>query len=141
METEILTPQQLRQSNKELLARLRESDDGEVKFASAAGSKMLKRRIYEEGFLRRILPEETVTDDDLTPQLSHEYPCILKEMEGLSKGAPQYGTIQNDTGPTCRRPRLWNSDRFWRNSPMRGSGRASSSGGGEQTWGLVSERR
>lgn len=87
METEILTPAQIRQHNKDLLARLRDHEEGEVKFASAEGSKMLKRRIYEEGFLRRVLPEETVTDDDLTPQLSHEYPCILKEMEGLSKGA------------------------------------------------------
>ena len=87
MENEILTPAQIRQHNKELLQRLRDHDQGEVKFASAEGSKMLKRRIYEEGFLRRILPEETVTDDDLTPQLSHEYPCILKGMEGLSKGA------------------------------------------------------
>lgn len=87
METEILTPAQIRAHNKELLARLNDHELGEVKFASAAGSKMLKRRIYEEGFLRRILPEETVTDDDLTPQVSSEYPTILKEMEGLSKGA------------------------------------------------------
>lgn len=87
MSEEILTPAQIRQHNRELLARIRDHEAGEIKFASAEGSKMLKRRIYEEGFLRRILPEETVTDDDLTPQLSSEYPAILKEMEGLSQGA------------------------------------------------------
>ena len=81
------SPADLRKSNKEILAQLVDSGEGEIKFASAAGSKMLRRRIYEEGFLRQILPEETVTDDDLTPQLTSELPSIVKEMEPLSKGA------------------------------------------------------
>lgn len=87
MDTEILTPQQIKQSNREIMRQLQEARPGEVKFASDNGSKMLKARVYEEGFLRRILPEETVTDDDLTPQQHHELPCILKVMEPLSKGA------------------------------------------------------
>lgn len=82
-----MTPAQIRQHTQEVVARIMDHPLGEVKFASDQGSKMLKKRVYEEGFTRRLFPEETVTDADLTPQLSHELPCILREMEGLSLGA------------------------------------------------------
>jgi len=63
METPTAEPQVDSQvSNKEILDKIIEAQDGEVKAASAAGSNMIRRRIREDGFVRRILPPQTVTN-------------------------------------------------------------------------------
>lgn len=73
--------------NKMLLDRITASAEGEVKEASAAGTNMIRRRIREEGFTRRILPPQTVTNEDLDRVLEHDRPVIIEDMEPLSKGA------------------------------------------------------
>jgi hypothetical protein len=73
--------------NRMLLDRITASAEGEVKEASAAGTNMIRRRIREEGFTRRILPPQTVTNEDLDRVLEHDRPVIIEDMEPLSKGA------------------------------------------------------
>ncbi len=48
---------------------------------------MIRRRIREEGFTRRIIPPVPVTNDDLDRVLTHDRPVIIEDMEPLSKGA------------------------------------------------------
>jgi len=48
---------------------------------------MIRRRIREEGFTRRILPPVTVTNDDLDRVVAHDRPVIIEDMEPASKGA------------------------------------------------------
>jgi len=73
--------------NKALMEKIVEASDGEVKSASAAGTNMIRRRIREEGFTRRIIPPQTVTNDDLDRVLDHDRPVIIEDMEPLSRGA------------------------------------------------------
>ncbi len=73
--------------NEELLNRIMEEGDGNVKSASAAGTNMIRRRIREDGFLRNIIPPETVTNTDLDRVLEHDRPVIIEDMEPLSPGA------------------------------------------------------
>jgi hypothetical protein len=75
------------QSNRELLRAMEAVQTGEVKSASAAGTNMIRRVLREEGFLRRIIPPQTVTDNDLNTVLEHDKPVIIEEMEPKSKGA------------------------------------------------------
>ena len=73
--------------NKALMDKIIEASDGEVKSASAAGTNMIRRRIREEGFTRRIIPPQTVTNDDLDRVIDHDRPVIIEDMEPLSRGA------------------------------------------------------
>ncbi len=73
--------------NKALMDHIIAASDGEVKSASAAGTNMIRRRIREEGFTRRIIPPQTVTNDDLDRVLEHDRPVIIEDMEPLSRGA------------------------------------------------------
>jgi len=73
--------------NEELLARILEEGEGSVKSASAAGTNMIRRRIREDGFLRNIIPPETVTDTDLDRVVEHDRPVIIEDMEPSSPGA------------------------------------------------------
>lgn len=77
----------IKANNKSLLDAISESQEGEIKSASTAGTNMIRRRIREEGFTRRILPPQTVTNDDLDRVLTHDRPVIIEDMEPLSKGA------------------------------------------------------
>jgi hypothetical protein len=82
--TDIQNPKVL---NQELLARILDEGEGEVKAASAAGTNMIRRKIREDGFLRNILPPETVTNQDLDRVESHDKPVIIEDMEPDSPGA------------------------------------------------------
>jgi hypothetical protein len=73
--------------NKGILTEMEESNEGQIKEAATAGTNMIRRRIREEGFTRRILPPQTVTNDDLDRVLTHDRPVIIEDMEPLSKGA------------------------------------------------------
>jgi hypothetical protein len=86
-ETETPTLQDIRTSNEEILAKILESGDGEVKTASTAGTNMIRRRVREDGFLRNIIPPETVTNADLDRVQQHDKPVIIEDMEPLSPGA------------------------------------------------------
>lgn len=73
--------------NEELLARILDESDGTVKSASAAGTNMIRRRIREDGFLRNIVPPETITNADLDRVVDHDRPVIIEDMEPSSPGA------------------------------------------------------
>jgi hypothetical protein len=90
MATEIQTDPQvenIQALNRKLIDQISGSDEGEVKQASAAGTNMIRRRIREEGFTRRIIPPVPVTNDDLDRVVQHDRPVIIEDMEPLSKGA------------------------------------------------------
>jgi hypothetical protein len=90
MATEIQTDPQvenIQALNRKLIDQISGSDEGEVKQASAAGTNMIRRRIREEGFTRRIIPPVMVTNDDLDRVVQHDRPVIIEDMEPLSKGA------------------------------------------------------
>jgi hypothetical protein len=74
-------------SNKLLLDAILDAGEGEIKSAATAGSNMIRRQIREEGFTRRILPPQTVGNDDLDRVLTHDRPVIIEDMEPNSKGA------------------------------------------------------
>jgi hypothetical protein len=74
-------------SNQELLASIIDAADGSLKNASAAGTKMIKRRIREAGFARKILPFQTVTESDVTRLPDSDMPVVVEEMEPDSLGA------------------------------------------------------
>ena len=73
--------------NARILATIDGSANGDIKSASAAGTNMIRRRIREEGFLRRIIPPQTVTNDDLNRVLQHDRPLIIEDMEGGQRGS------------------------------------------------------
>jgi hypothetical protein len=89
MDPEIKTAsvEEIQKENAKLIAQIDDAPDGDVKSASAAGTNMIRRRIREEGFLRRILPPETVGNEDLDRVLDHDRPVIIEDMEPNSKGA------------------------------------------------------
>ena len=60
---------------------------GEIKTAEDYTSAFTRTRIREDGVARRILPAEPVTKDDFVPQLDHDQPVILVELEPDSPGA------------------------------------------------------
>jgi hypothetical protein len=73
--------------NKEMMAQLEASQDGEVKYASTAGGNMIRRQIREQGFTRRIIPPQDATNDMLHRVLEHDKPVIIEDMEPKSRGA------------------------------------------------------
>ena len=77
----------IQERNARLLAAIDDSPNGEIKSASAAGTNMIRRRIREEGFLRRIIPPQTVTNDDLNRVLEHDRPLIIEDMEPGQRGS------------------------------------------------------
>jgi len=90
MSTEIQDPEvgfDKQANNARMLDQILSSDDGMQKEAATAGTNMIRRRIREEGFTRRIIPPQTVTNDDLDRVVTHDRPVIIEDMEPLSKGA------------------------------------------------------
>jgi len=54
---------------------------------SRATSDYIRMKLREEGFLRKILPAQTITGDDLTKQVSTDKPSKVVELEPDSPGA------------------------------------------------------
>jgi hypothetical protein len=79
--------QNMQERNARILSAIDDSPNGEIKSASAAGTNMIRRRIREEGFLRRIIPPQTVTNDDLNRVLEHDKPVIIEDMEPGQRGS------------------------------------------------------
>jgi hypothetical protein len=86
-ENQDLQVENVQAQNRKMLDQIVENEQGEVKSASAAGTNMIRRRIREEGFTRRIIPPVQATNDDLDRVLTHDRPVIIEDMEPLSKGA------------------------------------------------------
>lgn len=79
--------QSSREFNRQIIDRVLDADNGKVKEAATAGTNMIRRKIREEGFSRRIIPPKTVTNDDLDRVVEHDKPVIIEDMEPKSKGA------------------------------------------------------
>lgn len=73
--------------DKQLLSAIVNAPDGEIKEASVAGSKTIRRKIREKAFNTRILPRNKATEDMLHPSLDSELPMIIETMEPDSPGA------------------------------------------------------
>jgi hypothetical protein len=84
---------------RNLMEALQNADDGHLKRASESSSKMVRRRIRENGFGRLVLPFDPVVDADLNQMIGTELPVIIEEMEPLSPGAKAISF--NDTADTA----------------------------------------
>ena len=51
------------------------------KFASESGTSYIRMRVYEEGFARKILPVQTITNDDLSQFVAGENLGVIVEVE------------------------------------------------------------
>jgi hypothetical protein len=72
------------------------ADEGLLKNASEASTKLIKRSIKENGFSRTIIPPKTVTRSDLNVLPNTEMPVIIEEMEAES---PQARAFSFDDAP------------------------------------------
>jgi hypothetical protein len=85
--------------NQELISAIESAPDGHLKNASEASSKMVRRRIRENGFFRSIIPLRPVQQSELTRMPDSELPVIIDEMEPDSPGA--VAIPFNDTADTA----------------------------------------
>jgi len=92
--------------NRQLLDALASAQDGHMKNASESSSRMVRRRIRENGFGRLILPFKPATDADLARLPDTELPVIIEEMEPESVGAKAISF--NDTADTA----FYRGDKF-----------------------------
>jgi len=92
--------------NKGLMEALANANDGILKNASDSSSRMVRRRIRENGFGRLILPFKPVSDSDLNQVVDSELPVIIEEMEPDSPGAKSI--TFNDTADTA----FYRGDKF-----------------------------
>lgn len=74
---------------KELLQALANAEEGHLKVASDVGSGAVRRRLRENGFLRRIQPMKPIQPSDLTewPGAEYEVGVVVDEMEIDQPGA------------------------------------------------------
>ncbi|MEI6035749.1 MAG: hypothetical protein WCS65_15905 [Verrucomicrobiae bacterium] len=92
--------------NRQLLDALANAQDGQLKNASESSSRMVRRRIRENGFGRLILPFKPCSDADLARLPDVEVPVIIEEMEPESVGAKAISF--NDTADTA----FYRGDKF-----------------------------
>jgi hypothetical protein len=92
--------------NRQLLEAIANANDGHLKNASEQSSRMVRRRIRENGFGRLILPFKPVTDADLNQLPDTELPVIIEEMEPSSPGAKAINF--NDSADTA----FYRGDKF-----------------------------
>jgi len=76
--------------NRVLIQQLLDADNGECKQAEAASGNMIRRRIRENGFMRKILPPKQISDSDLNRLLDTENPAIIEpgKVSGQRKFSP-----------------------------------------------------
>ena len=67
--------------NNKVMAAIDAAGEGQIKAASAAGTNMIRRRIRERGFARRILPMQSIGNDKLNRVLEHDRPVRIEDME------------------------------------------------------------
>lgn len=103
MDPNITEPEVL---NEDLVNALKEADEGHLKNAAALSGRVIRRRIRENGYQRRILPFEDVKASDLSPSLTSELPHIIEEMESEQPGAVSIN--YNDTPDTA----FYRGDKF-----------------------------
>jgi hypothetical protein len=77
----------IRVLNQDFLNYIEGSSNGSLTKAASESSKMLRTQLREEGFMRKILPSETITNEELDRNLEHDRPYKIYDMEPNSKGA------------------------------------------------------
>jgi hypothetical protein len=84
--------------NDAVLNQLTSSDDRMEKSAKAAITDYTRTKMREDGFARRILPPETVTDADLDRQVDTAKPVIIIDREPDSPAAQSvpFATLPNN---------------------------------------------
>lgn len=75
------------QFNADFVQALQASDQGNVKEATTRSSKMIRKRIRENGYWRHVIKPETVTTGDLHEALEHDNPRMIDNMEPDSPAA------------------------------------------------------
>jgi hypothetical protein len=68
------------------IGQMEYNDDSRTKVSRAA-SDYIRMKLREEGFMRKILPAQTITGDDLTKQVVTDKPSKVVELEPDSPGA------------------------------------------------------
>ena len=68
------------------ISQMESNPESTIKVARAT-SDYIRMRLREEGFLRKILPAQTITGDDLTKQVTTDKPAKVVELEPDSPGA------------------------------------------------------
>ena len=68
------------------IGQMEYNDDSRTKVSRAA-SDYIRMKLREEGFMRKILPAQTITGDDLTKQVVTDKPSKVIELEPDSPGA------------------------------------------------------
>ena len=71
---------------KQHIGMMEYSDESRTKVSRAA-SDYIRMKLREEGFLRKILPAQTITGDDLNKQVVTDKPSKIVELEPDSPGA------------------------------------------------------
>lgn len=92
------------EKNAEFLQHLQEAGDGEIKIASADGSNYTQRIVRESQFTSHIMPERTITADEMLPIIPgynsgndvEEVGVVLCNIE---PGTPGARTVSLDTAP------------------------------------------
>lgn len=70
-----------------LLDAIQDAENGNMTKLASAGESYIRRRLRENGFLRKILPPKQITNTDLAYLPDTELPAVLEEMEFDSPGA------------------------------------------------------
>lgn len=73
--------------DRELMDLITNATDGPMPKVAAAGQSVIRRRLRESSFTRRIIPHVKVENSDLTYALDTERPIIVEEMEPESPAA------------------------------------------------------
>jgi len=84
--------------SQELVNGILEANDGALVKQSAAATSVVRRRIREDGFQRKILPFVKITNADLAYLPDSELPAVIEEIEPDSPAAKSIG--YNDSPDT-----------------------------------------
>lgn len=98
--------EQYEADNKAIIQQLIDAEDGPCKNASSASQDMIRKRIRENGFSRKILPPKQISNADLNRLPTTELPVIVEDMESDQPGAKSISF--NDTPDT----QFYRGDKF-----------------------------
>jgi len=73
--------------SRQLLDVINNAENGQLNKVASAGTSMIRRRLRENGFTRRILPHTDVDDSALAELPNSDRPAIIEYMEPDSPGA------------------------------------------------------
>ena len=99
------TQTEINQMNNRLCDLL---EDGQVKQAAAAIDDYTRTKIREDGFARKVLPPQTITNSDLHKQVDTDKPARVEEKEPNSPAAFSipFGTLPRNTWILGKRYRV-----------------------------------